>query len=151
MKNTKVKLAVLVMAIGLFMVGCNKSPSSKEKEVAEANEDLVEAKQDLNEAQQDSINDFNTFKEMIEVKIAENKKTIQELKAQNNLKGKTERQAADVEITKLENRNNELELKIQNYEQGPNEKWAMFKDDVNKEMDELGKSISTMAQRNMKK
>ena len=151
MKKAIVKLAAITFGISLFLVSCNKSPASKENDVQDAKEDLVEAKQDLNEAQQDSINDFNTFKETIDLKIAENKKTIQELKSKNNKKGKSERQAAEIEINKLEKRNTELELRIQNYEQGSAEKWTLFKAEVNKEMDELGKSISSMAQRNMKK
>ena len=62
-----------------------------------------------------------------------------------------ERDIDEVEINKLEKRNKDLKLKIENYEQGPEQKWALFKVDFNNELDALGKSISSMADRNKKK
>jgi hypothetical protein len=151
MKNTKVKLAAIALGFCLVLVSCNKSQSSKEKEVADEKEDLIEAKQDLNEVKQDSINEYNTFKANVELKITENKKRIQDLKTSNNLKGKTERQANLVEIDKLEKRNMDLESKINNYQQGSTQVWSDFKSEVNKEADDLEKSISDVSDRTKKK
>lgn len=47
--------------------------------------------------------------------------------------------------------NEDLKLKIYNYEQGPTQKWELFKVDFNNELDDLGKSISNMAEHNKKK
>ena len=55
------------------------------------------------------------------------------------------------ELIRLEEKNNSLKAKLRDYEDGPSDKWEVFKIEFNKEMDELGKSISTMAERNMKK
>ena len=52
---------------------------------------------------------------------------------------------------KLEMKNAELKHKIEDYKQGPEQKWELFKIDFNKDVDDLGKSISNMAERNMKK
>ena len=57
----------------------------------------------------------------------------------------------EFKINKLEKRNSDLRLKIENYEQGPEQKWALFKVEFNNEMNDLGKSISEMAENNMKK
>lgn len=133
------------------MTSCNNSPTAKEADVKEATEDLIDAEADLDQAEFDSINDFNTFKGSIQIKLAENQSVINDLKSKISSKGKVNRDIDEVEINKLEKRNTELKLKIENYEQGPEQKWALFKVDFNNELDDLGKSISNMADRNKKK
>lgn len=133
------------------MTSCNNSPTAKEEDVKEATQDLIDAEADLDQAESDSISDFNTFKESIQLKLVENQKVIDDLKLKITSKGKEERDIDEVEINKLEKRNTDLRLKIENYEQGPEQKWALFKVDFNNELDDLGKSISEMADRNKKK
>ena len=133
------------------MTSCNNSPTAKEEDVKEATQDLMDAKVNLDQAEQDSINDFIAYKESIQLKLVENQKEIDDLKLKITSKGKVERDIDEVEINKLEKRNSDLRLKIENYEQGPAQKWALFKVDFNNELDDLGKSISEMADRNKKK
>ena len=133
------------------MTSCNNSPTAKEEDVQEATQDLIDAEADLEQAEYDSISDFNTFKESIQLKLVENQNVIDDLKLKITSKGKVERDIDEVEINKLEKRNTDLKLKIENYEQGPEQKWALFKVDFNNELDDLGKSISNIADRNKKK
>ena len=133
------------------MTSCNNSPTAKEEDVKEATQDLIDAEADLDQAEYDSSSDFNTFKESIQLKLVENQNVIDDLKLKITSKGKVERDIDEVEINKLEKRNTDLRLKIENYEQGPAQKWALFKVDFNNELDDLGKSISEMADRNKKK
>jgi len=133
------------------MTSCNNSPTAKEEDVKEATQDLIDAKADFDQAEYDSISDFNAFKENIQLKLVENQSVINDLKSKISSKGKVDRDIDEVEINKLEKRNTELKLKIENYEQGPEQKWALFKVDFNNELDDLGKSISNMADRNKKK
>ena len=151
MKTYILKTILTTSIIGLFMTSCNNSPTAKEEDVKEATQDLIDAEADLDQAEYDSISDFNTFKESIQLKLVENQKVINDLKQKITSKGKVERDIDEVEINKLEKRNTELKLKIDNYEQGPEQKWALFKVDFNNELDDLGKSISNMADRNKKK
>lgn len=151
MKTYILKTILTTSIIGLFMTSCNNSPTAKEEDVKEATQDLIDAEADLDQAEYDSISDFNTFKESIQLKLVENQKVIDDLKLKITSKGKVERDIDEVEINKLEKRNTDLRLKIENYEQGPAQKWALFKVDFNNELDDLGKSISEMADRNMKK
>lgn len=151
MKTYIIKTVFTASLIGFFMTSCNNSPTAKEADVKEATEDLIDAEADLDQAEFDSINDFNTFKESIQIKLAENQSVINDLKSKISSKGKVNRDIDEVEINKLEKRNTELKLKIENYEQGPEQKWALFKVDFNNELDDLGKSISNMADRNKKK
>ncbi|HBD25334.1 MAG TPA: hypothetical protein DC020_00665 [Flavobacterium sp.] len=133
------------------MTSCNNSPTAKEEDVQEAAQDLIDAEADLEQAEYDSISDFNTFKESIQLKLVENQNVIDDLKLKITSKGKVERDIDEVEINKLEKRNTDLRLKIENYEQGPEQKWELFKVDFNNELDNLGQSISDMADRNKKK
>jgi len=150
--RTYILKTVLFTSVMVFcLTSCNNSPTDKEKEVEEATEDLIDAKSDLDQAVYDSISDFNAYKESIQLKLVENQNQINDLKLKINTKVKSERDSDLVEINKLEKRNTELKLKIDNYEQGPEQTWELFKVDVNKELDDLGKSISSMAARNMKK
>ena len=151
MKTYIIKTILTTSIIGLFMTSCNNSPTAKEEDVKEATQDLIDAEADFDQAEFDSINDFNTFKESIQIKLAENQSVINDLKSKISSKGKVNRDIDEVEINKLEKRNTELKLKIENYEQGPEQKWALFKVDFNNELDDLGKSISNMADRNKKK
>lgn len=151
MKTYILKTILTTSIIGLFMTSCNNSPTAKEEDVKEATQDLMDAKVNLDQAEQDSINDFIAYKESIQLKLVENQKEIDDLKLKITSKGKVERDIDEVEINKLEKRNSDLRLKIENYEQGPAQKWALFKVDFNNELDDLGKSISEMADRNKKK
>lgn len=145
------KTVFTTIILGLLTISCNNSPTDKEEGVREATQDLMDAKADLDQAESDSINDFIAYKEIIQLKLVENQQAIDDLKQRVNSKGKVERDIDEVEINKLEKRNTELMLKIQNYEQGPEQKWELFRVDFNNELDDLGKSISSMADRNMKK
>jgi hypothetical protein len=151
MKTYIIKTILATSIIGLFMTSCNNSPTAKEEDVQEATQDLIDAEADLEQAENDSISDFNTFKESIQIKLAENQNVIDDLKLKITSKGKVERDIDEVEINKLEKRNTDLRLKIENYEQGPAQKWELFKVDFNNELDNLGQSISDMADRNKKK
>ncbi len=151
MKVNILKTVLTAVLLGFFITSCNNSPAAKEEEVIEATEDLVDAKADLDQAEIDSIADFNTYKESIHLKLGENQKMIAAMKLKINSKSKVERDLDEVEINKLEKRNADLRLKIENYEQGTSQKWALYKIEFNNELDDLGKSISKMAERNMKK
>ena len=51
----------------------------------------------------------------------------------------------------MEKKNATLKEKLRNRKEDANDDWDAFKTNVNQEMDELGKSISEMAQENMEK
>ena len=54
------------------------------------------------------------------------------------------------QLENLQLKNTELKLKIENYKQGASQKWELFKVDFNNDLDQLGKSISKMANNNLK-
>lgn len=151
MKNTIMKSLLLATIVSITAVSCNNSPKEKQENLNESKDEVVDAKADLAESTLDSISDFNKYKESIEKKLIENEKVIVELKAKNNSKEKSSQELYIKQLDKLELKNEELKSKLENYREGPEQKWELFKVDFNKDVDDLGKSISNMAERNMKK
>ena len=151
MKTPILKLVILAAIVGMVYISCNNSPKEKEEDLNKAKDEVVDAKADLATSTRDSINDFNKYKESIEKKLVENDKVIADLKSKNTSKDKSTHELYVQELDKLEMKNAELKLKIEDYKQGPEQKWELFQVDFNKDVDNLGKSISNMAQRNMKK
>ena len=151
MKTPILKSIVMVTVTSLAVMSCNNSPKAKEKELENAMEEVVVAKDELDESTTDSIYDFKKFKESIELKLIENEKVIADLKARNNSSDKVTKASFEKELRNLQIRNEQLVAKIDNYKQGPAQKWELFKVDFNRDLDDLGKSISTMAEQNMKK
>ncbi len=151
MKTPILKLVILAAIVGMVYISCNNSPKAKEENLKEAKDEVVDAKADLAKTTLDSINDFNKYKESMEKKLVENEKLIADLKSKNTSKDKSTQALYVNQLDKLEMRNGELKHKIEAYKQGPEQKWELYKVDFNKDMDDLGKSISNMAERNMKK
>ncbi len=151
MKTSIFKFLVLAAVVGMVYISCNNSPKQKEEKLNDAKDEVVDAKEDLAKSKLDSIGDFNKYKESIENKLIENERKIAELKAKNTSKDKSTQELYVKQLDKLEMKNAELKHKIEDYKQGPEQKWELFKIDFNKDVDDLGKSISNMAERNMKK
>jgi hypothetical protein len=150
MKTPILNNLILATIVGLTLTSCNKSPKAKEADLNEAKQEVIIARDDMNEATRDSIADFNKFQSSIQTKLVENKKVINDLKAKINDKDRKTQTLYYKQLEKLQLRNTELKLKIENYKQGPSQKWELFKVDFNKDLDELGKSISNTANNNMK-
>ena len=151
MKTPIIRMVVLATLASVALTSCNNSPKAKEENLNEAKDEVVDAREDLTQARLDSISDFNKYKESIEKKLTENESVIADLKSKNDSKDKSTQALYLQQLNKLELKNAELKSKLENYKQGPEQKWELFQVDLNKDMDDLGKSISNMAERNMKK
>ena len=149
--KTRLILNILLATIVISAISsCNKSPKAQEVDLNDAKQEVAIAKVDLDEATTDSVYAFNKYKNSIQIKLVENEKLIANLKA--NIKDK-DRKTQTLYYKQLENlqlKNTTLKLKIENYKQGPSQKWELFKVDFNRDLDELGKSISNTANNNMK-
>ena len=151
MKTSIFKLVILSTVVAIIYISCNNSPKAKEEDLIKAKDEVVDAKADLVKSTIDSINNFNKYKQSIEKKLLENEKTIASLKQKNTSKVQSTQELYVKQLDKLEMKNSELKHKIEDYKQGPEQKWELFKVDFNRDVDDLGKSISNMAERNMKK
>jgi hypothetical protein len=150
MKKKIVFSLVLAVLVSISIASCNKSPKAKEEVLIDAKQDVETAKEDLDEATSDSIVEFNKYKSSIQIKLAENEKVISDLKASIKAEDRKTQTLYNKQLENLQLRNTELKLKIETYKQGPTQKWELFKVDFNKELDKLGKSISSTANNNLK-
>lgn len=150
MKTKIVFSLVLAALVSISIASCNKSPKAKEEVLIDAKQDVETAKEDLEETTSDSIVEFNKYKSSIQIKLAENEKVISDLKASIKAEDRKTQTLYNKQLENLQLRNTELKLKIETYKQGPTQKWELFKVDFNKELDKLGKSISSTANNNLK-
>jgi len=145
MKTINLKVAALAFITIFGMSNCKNSPADKAQKVENARENLNTAEQDLHAAVVDSTNEYDRYKMESEAKLKENDLKIAQLKA--NLKSdKAEiRTKYENELTSLENKNAKLRTSIADYKETDKNKWEKFKSNFNQDLDELGQSISRIA------
>lgn len=145
MKTLNFKVATLACIMVFGMSNCKNSPADKAQKVENAQEDLNTAEQNLQKSVLDSTNEYDRYKMDSEAKLKENDLKIAELKA--NLKSdKAEiRIKYENELTELEMKNSKLKTSIADYKETDKNKWEKFKTNFNHDLDELGQSISRMA------
>jgi len=145
MKTINLKVAALTFITIFGMSNCKNSPADKAQKVENARENLNTAEQDLHAAVVDSTNEYDRYKMESEAKLKENDLKIAQLKA--NLKSdKAEiRTKYENELTSLENKNAKLRTSIADYKETDKNKWEKFKSNFNQDLDELGQSISRIA------
>ncbi len=148
MKTSIIKISFLAcIAVGV-MSACNPSPKKEAEKVEEAKEDLQEAKEDLEQARLDSINDYYKFKEEADARFAENERQIALLKEKAQLEKKEVREKYEKELNELTEKNAQLKSRVEENRKNAKDKWEAFKLNFNQEMDQLGKSLSAMVERN---
>lgn len=147
MKNRILKVTILGCFLIAGMANCVKTHKQK---VKSAQIEVVEAKQDLQQSRADSA-EYAKYKAEVEIILKENKMKIAALKANMKSVDKESQTLYNKMIDELDQKNSELELKIKEFQKDSKENWDNFRLDFNKQMDQLGKSISEMAHKNMKK
>ena len=144
MKKSIFKITFLGLIVAATVTSCN---SSSEK-VENAKADVVDANVNLNKAIQDSINEYKKFKTASEMRIDENEKKIAELKEQIKAEKAETRSMKETVLTELAIKNAKLKASIAEYKEAGKDKWDAFKVNLNQQMDDVGKSISAMANKN---
>lgn len=151
MKNNNVKILFLACFTTATMISCTSSPQKEAEKVENAKEAVVDAKIDLAKARQDSADDYNQYKLASETRIRENDSLIADLKTRIKEEKKEARSAYERQVKILDEKNEKLKATIHAYKEDDKNKWQSFKLKFNQDMDELGKSISKMAHKNMDK
>ncbi|MDE3126280.1 MAG: hypothetical protein KGK14_12245 [Bacteroidota bacterium] len=134
----------------LLLVSCSDTTQQKAEKVEAAKIELQEAQHNLSKAKQDSADEYTAFKNAADAKLAANDKIIADL----NIKMKSDRAAIrqqyQKDINTMLEKNKSLQDKVDNYKKTSSDDWASFKLSFNKDMDALGKSISGIANKNIK-
>ncbi len=76
---------------------------------------------------------------------------IVELREKLKMEKKETRDKYDKQMADLEAQNAKLTMRKNEYKEGTKEKWEDFKTSFNKDLAALGKSITELAEKNMKK
>ena len=145
-------LVALMILAHAMLTGCQ---SSAEKMDA-ANQNVEDAREDLKEAKEDAhaeavkvanAEEWSAFKTESEVKINDNQKRIDELRAKMKKPGQTFDAMYAKNIENLEERNRDLKTRIGAYETNQSD-WESFKREFNHDMNEVGQALRDLTVNN---
>jgi F0F1-type ATP synthase membrane subunit b/b' len=135
----KIILILLPIAFlwGMLITGCT-TPAEK---VEKAEEEVQEANKELDEAKEDYLKEIEIYREENAKKIEANKKSIEEFRSR--IKEQKTEARADYErrIAELEAQNTDIQKDLDNYKAEGREKWEIFKEAYNRNMEKLMRSI----------
>lgn len=138
------KIVYLFSAITLIssasLISCNNSTEDGTTENDGKDTVVIEEKKETT-VRVATTEEWAAYKADVEAKIDANEKRIAELKAKINKPGKLLDKVRAERIEALEQRNRDLRLKITAYETNKTD-WEKFKEEVNHDLDELGKAIN---------
>lgn len=142
MKNSFWVMALFIIGFGTTFTSCE---SSGEK-VENAKEDVADAEENLAEARQDYLEDVADFKQQKANRIAANNREI----ADFNARLKLEQNEVDFseKIAELERRNRDLQMQLDSYKAESMSNWENFKNEFNKDMDQLGAALRDLTVNN---
>ncbi len=151
MKILKIKIVALACCSALLLLSCKSNTENKEDNLENAEEKVTVAREELSEARLDSINEYAKYRADMDAKLIENEKQIAEIRAKNKLQKQAIRSKIDKNLDALMQKNEEFKIEMKSQKDGAYNSWESFKDKFNSDMDDLGKSISKMAEDNKKK
>jgi DNA anti-recombination protein RmuC len=147
MKNLKSKvIAVTIIMVGSMAVGCGPS----ESKIETADVKVTEAEQELTEARQEYSDELIKFREQTNEVIASNERKIAEIKANRENNKSDVQKEYRKDIDELEAKNAELKTRLNDYKDEGSEKWNSFREEFNRDMDQLGQSLKEFSVDNEK-
>lgn len=158
MKNSRIKLIVLAGITSLSIMSCKSNTEEKKDNLEQATQDVTNAKEDaeiardeLSAARMDSINTYGKYRAEVDARLVENDRQIAEIRA----KIKSQKAAIQTQMNKdldvLMQKNEDFKIEMKKQKDGAYSNWESFKEGFNSNLDNLGKSISEMAENNRKK
>ena len=142
--NTMKRIAYLFSTIMLTgsvsLLSCNNSTDSTTDNDDKKDTVVIEDKDNTVNERVATAEEWAEFKREAEQKIDANEKRIAELREKRKKAGKVMDKVYEERIEALQERNRNLRLKITNYETNKTD-WDKFKEEFNRDMDELGKAI----------
>ena len=147
MKKTILRAAFIVCVAAIATTSC----TTTETKAPEATPALEQAKAELKEAKLETNQAYMMYKAEAEKRLADNEEKLTMFRE----KMKADKQVANeklvMELNELAAKNAKLKADIIASKESTADKWDAFKLSFNKDLDEVGKSISTMAETNIKK
>jgi hypothetical protein len=143
-------MTLLICIATAVITSCNFSTEQKAETLEKAKANVEEASQDLDIARADSA-EYANYKIESEKKLRENELLIADMKDRMKSERKVNRVKYKMQLDSLDMQNSQLRNDMHLYSSQGKENWEKFKKGFNKELDALGKAISQLAERNMRK
>ena len=140
------KILLIAAVVSISLYSCKGSTEAEN--LKEAKEDVVDATQELSEARKDSIVQYASYRVEMDKRLIENDKNIALIRANIKKQKASIRMQLEKDLDVLMEKNEAFRTAIKNNQDGIYSKWETFKTDLNTNMDDLGKSISEMANKN---
>lgn len=136
----------------VFMTGCQSSSEKADKaesKVVDAQQDLKDAEAKAAAAKLKADDEWKLFKVESETKIADNDRTIADLREKMKSSGKKMSIEYAKNIDTLEAKSKALRTKIETYDTAQSD-WEAFKREFNHDMDEIGNALKDLTVNNKK-
>lgn len=153
MKKTILILMTAAFIASAMMIGCNTPAQDVEnakEDVKDANEDVKDANEDLDKANQAYMAEVDTFRLQVAEKVAANNKNMAEFKVRVANEKADVKLEYEKKIAELEKKNSDMQMKMDNYKVEVKDDWKTFKNEFNRDMDEIGKAFSNLTKKNEK-
>jgi len=133
-----------ISAVAILAMSSLSAFSQENEKAAKARKDLVEANKNLTEAKVDSAADFERFKKDAETDIADNQKKTSELKDKGATLADDLKKQYNKKVVQLEAKNEKLQKQLNESIHTKTSKWAAFKLEFKKDMQEVATSIKNI-------
>jgi hypothetical protein len=140
MKKIAYLFSTIMLTGSITMLSCNNSTDNTTDNDDKKDTVVIEDKDKTVNERVATAEEWAAFKTETEQKIDANEKRIAELRDKRKKSGKVMDKVYEERIEALQERNRNLRLKITNYETNKTD-WDKFKEEVNHDLDELGKAI----------
>lgn len=137
-------IAIGFASIALFFTSCN-SPSQK---VDNAQTDVRDAQEDLAKAQQAYIDDVQNYRLQTAERITANNQAIADFNARIVMEKADAKAEYQMKITELEKKNSDMKRRLDDYRAESKDEWATFKNEFNRDMDQLGTALKDLTIKN---
>lgn len=145
MRKLILSLAMIAFLAGTvtttFGQAVDKQAAKARENLKEEKKDVVVAKKDLNVAKQDSALEYQNFTKEADVKFKSNEKLIAELRTTVTNSSSADKATQQKKISELEQKNNNLKKELASYKVEGQTKFASFKSEFNRDLDQLAKEL----------
>lgn len=145
----------VVISVAFFTITFLSGCYSREKKLENADDRLQEAKMEVLNAEEaleetisDSISNYQQFKMDAEQNILAYEKSIAELKLKIAGTRIENRAEYEKKLAELEQKNTKLRHKLSDYKEDEQAKWASFRAEFVRDLDELGQALKDFTVKN---
>jgi hypothetical protein len=153
MKKSVFTIVITMLIAGFMFISCQSSAKkveNAENNLQEARDGVAEAKLDLNKSEREYNTEYMEFRKASDEKIAAHEKSIAEFKTRIANEKLVNKVAYEKKLKELEQKNSDMKKKLDEYKEESQDKWASFKSEFGRDLDDLGKAFKDFTVKNNK-